>query len=224
MRTPRIPNFIKRTLFILFLIGIAYVVGNDTFNLLNSTEYNGLMGEILGGIATTFVLILLGAIFRPIIEISPKISMDTDLNCEDVFILKMYNSGFMRIYDVRASLTKVTYTKTHDGKVNASLQGIPITFPYIEVVPPWTSFKARKQGNEFAIQYKVKPHEVGDNIGKCEDVNSILSNKEDYTHYRLTISCTSGLTGLKHLKSENYTYKSSIVKGEFKSGATFIIK
>lgn len=219
----RIPNYVKRLIFISTLLIAAIYLSQTTLEFIKKADYSGLLGEIIGGLTTTVLLIFLGALFRPVIEISPKISMEKTEDGNE-FILKMYNSGFLSIYDVRASLTKVTYTRTHLGKTNSVLQGIPITFSYIEVVPPWTSPKAWKQGREFAIQFKIKEHQQGDNKGEIEDVKKILSNKEDTTHYRLTISCTSGLSGLKHLKSENYTYKSSVVDGEFKSGATFVIK
>lgn len=108
----------------------------------------------------------------------------------------------------------MTPTKADNGKHNVEVNDIKTSLQYIEYLPSMFNFNSSKNGNTFAVVYKV--------LDKDEDIYKVLSDKKDSSYYRLTISCKNGFTGMRKLITENYTYKTSVINGyEFGSGATF---
>jgi hypothetical protein len=153
-------------------------------------------------------------LLTPVLEISPKIHKRSDGRYE----IKVYNSGLLPIFEMRTFLTKVTPIKSDGGKMNVTIDTVPVSFQYLEYVPSMLKRNVRKDGGTFAVIFNVLKNK---DTGLLEDIENVLSDQSDLSYYRLTISCVSGISGLKKIKTENYTYKNSIIKGEFKSGATF---
>ncbi|RED95598.1 hypothetical protein [Marinoscillum furvescens] len=209
----RIPNYLKRGLIIVFVLFAFYFSRQYIIHLIvtfyEDYSIDGLISEVIGGITTSVIIFIFYIILTPIIEISPKILRYDD----GKYRLKIYNSSLFAAYEVRAIFTKVTPIKANNGKRNVEVNDIPTTIAYLEYLPSMYNLESRKNGNTFAIVYTIE---------EGEDIFSVLSDKKDSSYYRLTISCKNGFTGLRKIKTENYTYKTSVIdKKEFASGATF---
>lgn len=213
----RIPNYIKRLFWLFLILASVFILGTDTWKELNNlyklnVDANGLAGEIIGGIATSVIIFFFYLLFTPIIEVSPKIVKypPNDKYPDGFFTFKIYNSSIFAAYETKIYFVKVTPVKSAKGKNNVEVKGINVSLSYMEYTPSRFNRTAIKHGNTFAIIHRIEDDEI----------EKVLCDEKDLSYYRLTICTVGGVSGLRKIIVENYTYK-SVKPGEFKSGATF---
>jgi len=176
--------------------------------------------ELMGGIITSILFLLILKALRPKIQISPKIAYeditDENGNPKRNYTLKFYNKDrFFKCENVRIQLI-VCRTFTAPGGKNLEVKQVKIKGSEVWSMEPfWNTKKKKKKGNDQNAMFAKL-------VLVDEDLDALW--KEDHVFLTLKVSAKNSFSGFSKIFSEDYNHKASTVqKGVFRFGSSFDI-
>lgn len=167
-------------------------------SFINSLWIQGLITEIVGGIAFLFVILVL---LRPSFSISSEIAKYIDPVQEvPCYAVKIVNKSLFQAFDISAQMSSLSYFPAQPSGTDKTLLPVALTLPNIPHLP-----NRFNKENDHAVWFRT-----------FADIETILKNPSSSIQIKVTMR--HGLTGLSKIKFVNYSTPTLIKMGHFESG------